>query len=314
MGADPRFEPVAFVDLIPQNLEGTLAKLPGIPTFSDVNEALKSVEADAAVICTPTRTHAPLSRLCFEKGLHVVVEKGMTMSYEEAVALVDDAEKAGVCFAVAQNYRYRGNERMMADLINDPSSPFHPGKIEIADYVHHRYRPDPRTLNYPFAMVWDMSCHHVDSLSCWLGPVERVTARSSNPSWSQYEHDADIHAILEYKSGAVCNYLLTHAATYAEWRIMLQGSEGALRLTERELFFAKRPAQFLGGSSEELVPVTPGPSTEQGVTNAFYDYVVNGIEPGISGRNNLDTLAVCELLVRSATEKRTIEAAELNAS
>ena len=37
-----------------------------------------------------------------------------------------------------------------------------------------------------------------------------------------------------------------------------------------------------------------------------------GAEPGISGRNNLQTLAVCEMLVRSARERRPVERAELD--
>lgn len=311
MVGDARFQSVGFVDLVPSNLEAALAKAPGVPTFSDPDQASAAVQADIAIICTPTRTHASLSRSCFEKGLHVLVEKGMTMSYAEAVALVDDAKAADVRFAVAQNYRFRGSEQYVNVLQNDESNRFHIGKIEIADYFHHRYRPEPRTLNYPFAMVWDMSCHHVDSLSCWLGPVARVTARSSNPSWSAYEFDADIHATLEYASGAVCNYVLTHAATYSDWRIVLQGPNGTIRITEREMFFHARPENFLGGSEGVLVPHPSAPQTEKGVLDAFYRYVVDGVEPGISGRNNLDTLAVCEMLVRSATEKRTIDVIEL---
>ncbi len=53
------------------------------------------------------------------------------------------------------------------------------------------------------------------------------------------------------------------------------------------------------------------PRSEQGVINDFYRYIVDGVEPGISGRNNLKTLAVCEMLVRSARERRSVEAREL---
>ena len=41
-------------------------------------------------------------------------------------------------------------------------------------------------------------------------------------------------------------------------------------------------------------------------------YIAEGVEPGISGRNNLQTLAVCEMLVRSARERRPVERAELD--
>src|SRR5207248_2183334 len=120
-------------------------------------------------------------------------------------------------------------ERAIRAMLADKNHAHHPGDVRIVDYVHHRYRPDPRTLNYPYALVWDMGCHHVDSLSCWLGPAKRVTARSWNTPWSKYQHDANIAAIIEYESGAVCNYVLTHTATFNEWRVILQGERGALR-------------------------------------------------------------------------------------
>ena len=52
------------------------------------------------------------------------------------------------------------------------------------------------------------------------------------PDWSAYEHDANISAIIEYSSGAVCHYTLTHTATISDWRIMLQGERGTLRTAD----------------------------------------------------------------------------------
>ena len=182
MGADPKFAPSAVVDLNPDFRARAQAHL-GLPdsaVFTDLSAALEQVDTDAVIICTPTRTHGPLARQAFAAGKHVLVEKGMTLDWEEAKSLVREAAEAGVKFCVAQNYRYGANELAVTALLKDTVHPHQPGRIERADYVHHRYRPEPRTLDYPFAMVWDMSCHHVDSLSCWLGPARRVSAHSYN--------------------------------------------------------------------------------------------------------------------------------------
>lgn len=314
LGADSRWEVTALVDMNPEFLAAA-QKEPGLASaaiFNDLSQALGAVESDAVVICTPTRTHAALSRLAFAAGKHVLVEKGMTLDWEEAKALVREAEAAGVKFCVAQNYRYHGTEQAISALLREPSHPHFPGAVEIVDFIHHRYRPEPRTLNYPYAMVWDMSCHHVDLLNAWLGPARRVTARSSNPSWSAYADDADIAAVIEYENGAVCHYILTHAATFSDYRLVLQGERGALRAYDVEgLQFYPRPTQQLGAASPVRCEVPEQLGSEQGVVNDFGRYILEGIEPGISGRNNLKTLAVCEMLVRSAREQRTIEASEL---
>ncbi len=315
MGADPKFQPVALVDINRDFLAQAQARLqlPDSALFDDLQAALSAVEADAVVICTPTVTHAPFARLAFAQGRHVLVEKGMTMEWEEAKALVREAEQAGFRFCVAQNYRYFANMATIKHLLDAPDHRHHPGAVEIVDFIHHRYRPEPRTLNYPYAMVWDMSCHHVDLLAFWLGEARRVTALSSNPSWSQYEYDANIAAIIEYASGAVCHYVLTHAATIADWRIILQGERGALRTADVSgVQYYPRPGSHLGESAPLPCDELDLPASEQGVADDFHRYVAEGIEPGISGRNNLQTLAVCEMLVRSAREQRPVERAELD--
>jgi len=257
MGKDPRFKPVALVDNNPtaartaQYLLGN-AGHKGVPTFSGLTGALSQLEADALVICTPTKTHAEFARMGFAASMHVLVEKGMTMDWNEAKSLVADADASWSKFCVAQNYRYMDCEQSIAYILAKPEHPFYPGKVRIVDYIHHRYRPEPRNLDYPFAMVWDMSCHHVDSLSCWLGPAKRVTARSYAAPWTQYVHHANISAFIEYESGAVCNYVLTHDATMNQWRIAFQGERGALVLTDRDrLRFYPKPAEQLGSAEAQ---------------------------------------------------------------
>jgi predicted dehydrogenase len=315
MGADPKFQPVALVDINRDFLAAAQArlKLPDAALFGDLQLALDAVEADAVVICTPTVTHAALARAAFAHGKHVLVEKGMTMDWAEANALVREAEQAGVKFCVAQNYRYFANMATIKRLLAAADHPHHPGAVQIVDFIHHRYRPEPRTLNYPYAMVWDMSCHHVDLLAFWLGAARRVTALSYNSSWSQYTDDANIAAIIEYAGGAVCHYVLTHSATISDWRILLQGERGALRTGDVPgVQFYPRPTGQLGSSPPLACDELRLPASEQGVADDFHRFIAEGVEPGISGRNNLQTLAVCEMLVRSARERRPVEWLELD--
>src|SRR3954454_24465178 len=111
MGKDPKFKPVAVVDT--NNTAARMAAYrlgemgrKGVPTFSGLTGALSQIEADALVICTPTKTHAELAKMGFATNMHVLVEKGMTRDWDEAKSLVADADTAWVKFCVAQNYRY----------------------------------------------------------------------------------------------------------------------------------------------------------------------------------------------------------------
>jgi len=67
---------------------------------------------------------------------------------------------------------WRGPRRLGGSGLSRIDEPF------LVDYLQHRVRPVPVTLTYPFASVWDMSCHHFDNLPCSLGPVAEVTAHA----------------------------------------------------------------------------------------------------------------------------------------
>jgi len=309
---DPRFHPVALVDIVPENLTAAREQsgLPESACFADVDAALARVDADALVVCTPTRTHARFCRAGFAAGKHVLVEKGMTLDWSEANALVREATKAGVCFCVSQNYRYNVEVRTLKQALDSGRY----GAPHLIDLIHHRHRPEPRTLDYPGAVVWDMSCHHFDNLVFLFGPVARATAMTHNAPWSAYQYDAGVSAILEFASGPVCTYETTHQAVVNDYRWILQSERGALRNlggSAWEWLPRGEIRQFAPSGPPEPVEAVPPRRSEQGVIDDWYRYMREGVEPGISGRNNLETLAVCEMVLRSAAQRRTIAREEL---
>jgi predicted dehydrogenase len=309
--ADRRFEPVAIVDVSSELLTEARATtgLDAAAVFSQVDAALAAIEADAVIICTPTIYHGPLARLAFQAGKHVLVEKGMTTNWQDAVALVNEAEQAEVKFCVSQNYRYRPEIQTLKAAIASGSY----GTPHLIDLVHHRYRPTPRTLDYQFAMVWDMSVHHFDNLVYCFGPIAEATARSFDAPWSQYAHDAGISAVLQFASGAIATYAMSHIASFNDYRFVVQSAEGVLAWDGEDWQWQETPqADFGKGKPPRPVPQAPHPCrSEQGIIDDFFEYIVNDIEPSISGRKNLEVLRACEMLCRSSSERRAVRSAEV---
>ncbi len=303
--ADPNWEPVALVDVNEEFLQNAREKtgLAESACFPSIKEAAKVVEADAALICTPTETHAPFARMGFEAGLHVLVEKGMTTDFALAKQLVKEGEESGIRFCVAQNYRYQPLQQTIKQILDEGTC----GAPAIVDLIHHRYRPEPRTLNYLNAMIWDMSCHHFDNLNFWFGPVQKVTARTFNTPWSRYPYDAGVYAILEYESGMICNYGLTHCAQNSSYHLRMQMERGSLRAYDVEGI----ELQQTGGGEPKIIEPLSLPRSEQLVLDALRDYIREGVEPGISGRNNLQTLALCQGACDAASTGAAVEIAEL---
>jgi predicted dehydrogenase len=258
--------------------------------FTEISPALDAVRPDAAILCTPTVTHAPFTKEAIARGVAVLTEKGMACNWEEAVDLVRFVEEHRGTFAVAQNYRYDGISSVVRAAL--------------------RVRPVPGTLTYPFASVWDMSCHHFDNLLDWLGPVEEVTAHAPRAPWSPYAHAANTSAFLRFANGAAVNYVHTHDAARGSLRVEVHARNGALVIRDGIAEFSPRPARNFGEEPAVPLPVSTLCS-EQFMLADFHDYVSLGREPGISGRRNLETMALCEMCVRSVIEKRTIRRSEL---
>jgi predicted dehydrogenase len=285
--------------------------LPEAACFGDIAEGLKAVSPDAAILCTPTTTHAPFTKEAIARGVAVLTEKGMASNWDEARDLVRFVEEHRGTFAVAQNYRYDGLSSVVraalrggTDGIPQLDEPF------LVDYVQHRVRPVPGTLTYPFASIWDMSCHHFDNLLDWLGPVEDVTAHAPRAPWSPYAHAANTSAFLRFANGVAVNYVHTHDAARGSLRIGVHARNGAVVLCDGAAEFSPRPTQNFGEVPPLPLPV-PVLCSEERMLAEFHDYVVHGREPGISGRRNLETMALCEMCVRSIGERRTIQRSEL---
>ncbi len=322
LGADPRFRPVAIIDTHATSAKTAQYKLglaghKNVPTFSGLTGALTQIEADALVVTTPTKTHAEFVRMALAVNMHVLVERPLTISWDDAKAIVADADSAWVKLCVAQRARYTACEQTVAYILSKPDHPYSPGAVRIVDYVHHRHRPEPGKLDFPFAMVWDAAVDHVDSLATWLGPVKRVTARSYATPWTHYTYDANLSAFIEFEGGAVCNYVMTHDANIHQQQVTMQGERGALVLTDQEkLRFFPKPAGPLESAAEQVVEcdIMDCVPPEQCIADEFFRYVVEDVEPGISGKRNLQTVAVCEALVRSAREKKPIDVSDIRQS
>ena len=181
---------------------------------------------DCAIICTPTRFHGPYAIACLEAGVPVLVEKGMAPDWPSARELAGACERTGGKACVSQNYRYNRVERTIRAALVDSTHPAHVGRVHIVVYSQHRVRPEPRTLSYPFASVWDMSCHHFDNLAFWFGPISEMVAQSFRAEWSAYEHDNNTSAHLVFASGVRAQYLHTHDAARASLEIQIHGERG----------------------------------------------------------------------------------------
>lgn len=307
------FRPAALCDLSAPALAAAREKtgLPESACYTDLGKALEASKVDCAIICAPTHLHVPLVKRCVEAGVKsVLVEKGMATSWNEARDLIQFVLAHEAKVAIAQNYRYRHGARMIRNLINNPEESQAVGTPFLVTYEELRVRPEPRNLTYPFASVWDMSCHHFDNLISWLGAVDSIQAQAWGASWSAYEHPNNTTAQLQFSNGTRVHYVHAHDAAKYSYKIEVHGEKGAAIWTDSNISVNSRPNKNFGRTPETLFPLEKD-SGEAGVLEDFHRYVTEGTEPGISARNNLEVMALCEMMVRSVEQDRRVSREEL---
>jgi predicted dehydrogenase len=224
----PGFELVAVADPDPV----ARGAVDSVPAYESVEVAIAGVGCDAVLVVSPPGTHHAVAKAALEAGKHVLVEKPLATSLEEAFDLIYAAEKAGCVLMVSQNYRFnapfRAVQRAVAEL----------GELVS---VGIRCRRDTRTLFAPedfrYSMrhpyVLDMSVHHFDLLRAATGrDVRSVYARGWRVPDSPFVHHPAVVAMLDLEGGTPVLYEGDWAARgpetswNGEWEIV--GEEGRL--------------------------------------------------------------------------------------
>jgi predicted dehydrogenase len=83
-----------------------MAATHGAKAYTSLDEMFAAERLDMVDICTPSFTHAEIAIQCAERGLHVLVEKPIAHTLEEAQAMIDAARRNNVLFMVAQVIRF----------------------------------------------------------------------------------------------------------------------------------------------------------------------------------------------------------------
>ncbi len=103
-----------------QKIRATLATLPCELAHEATHEwrmLLENDDIDGVIIATPPSTHAEIALAFIEKGIPVFIEKPMTLSFEEANALVAASEKTGVPVMVGHVHLYNPAFRALKDAL-----------------------------------------------------------------------------------------------------------------------------------------------------------------------------------------------------
>jgi predicted dehydrogenase len=210
-----------------------------VDTYSDYKELLKRPDIDAVSICAPTNLHVEIATEAAELGKHILVEKPIALSLEEADRIISTAQKNRVKLMVGYNYRFLPNHQLAIRFVKQ-------GRIGKPYFVRGQFASagpyqnleEAKKTHYlnPAAgggALFDSGSHLIDLLLWMFGDVKQVAANMGTyMEGVQVEDVATV--ILQFKNGVLgeVNVTWVNLPDYFAMRnsnvIEIIGSEGKI--------------------------------------------------------------------------------------
>ena len=160
---------VRFVsDRSEKRLELVRRRYPSIRTETDANTVIDSPEVQAVVIATPTSSHFELAYRALQAGKHVLVEKPIASSAEEAKKLIAEAERRKLTLMVDHTFIYTPAVRRIREMI---------AKGDIGDVLYYdSTRINLGLFQHDVDVIWDLGVHDLSILHFILGQTPQTVS------------------------------------------------------------------------------------------------------------------------------------------
>jgi predicted dehydrogenase len=313
------FNPVAIASRNPDTAREVAARH-AIPTVhATIDDLLADPTIEVLDVAVPPDAQPGIILEAAKRGLvrGILAQKPLAMSVRAARACVEACERAGIALAVNQNMRFDQSVQAMKSLLNAGEL----GVVVLAT-IDMRAIPHwmPWSRSLPSLSTFVMSIHHLDTFRYWLGTPDRVLASTRPDPRTTFPHADGINLyVLEYDSGVrAASWDDVWAGPAREgaapdigirWRV--EGTKGMARGT---IGWPGYPAR-VPSTLDYTVAGDPTwhqprwdevwfPDAFVGTMAQLQVALEDGTEPEIGGRDNLETIALCEAVFAAARDHR----------
>jgi predicted dehydrogenase len=297
--AEPTAELVAVADIDPRRASEVAARH-GIFGTSELADLIGMVEAVS--IAVPTTAHYEVARFFMDHGVHVLLEKPITSTIQQADDLIHRARSKKLVFQAGHLERFFIAE---TGLQADVSEPLYIETVRNAPFS---------TRGLDVSVVLDLMIHDIDLIAFLVGaPVERVDAVGV-PLLSDFEDL--VNTRIEFASGCVANLTASRVAGTGERRMRIFESDRMLcidfmaRKVATTRRASARPLADMGAEGFEDVSVVERHFAEHDPLGqeirAFVNSIATGSEPVVTGEHGRDALALGTRIIESLQASATM--------
>ncbi|MCX7842548.1 MAG: Gfo/Idh/MocA family oxidoreductase [Clostridia bacterium] len=322
---NPQCKILGYYDLIPKRAQELAEKFGG-KVYESLEELLADKEIDAVSVCTSNAYHAPISISALKSGKHVLCEKPMATTAEDAKKMIETAKAAGKYLMIGHNQRLapahiRAKEILKsgeAGTILTFRTTFGHGGPEwwSADKGLHTWFFKKKEA--VVGAMGDLGVHKADLIR-WLidDEISEVKAYVSsldkkNDAGEIIEVDDNAVCVLKSKKGII-GTLCASWTYYGEEdnSTVLYCSNGVMRIYDNPEFpivFTKRNREKIFYQVGKIQ--TNEEQSKSGVIDLFIDSIVRNTPPEISGEEGFAALKIILGCIESAEKGTSIKLQE----
>lgn len=281
----PWVQLVAVVDMCAEQARSVGEAL-SVPYYTDHTEIFSQI--DLVTIATPTKTHCAIAESCLRAGLHVLVEKPMTTTLEEADRLIALAEQFGRVLQVGHLKRFHPTVVALGES----------GLLSSPRFIEASRLAPFKTRSLDLDVVLDLMIHDVDLiLHFFQSEVVDVDAVGLSVVTDQVDV---ANARLRFQNGCVANVTASRVSQEVTRRIKIFQQDGffTLNFIQNQLSMARRgegkvmAAGAEVSALEDLTLPVPSYDTLEAEVRAFCTAVQKGLPPAVSGWDGRRALQV----------------------
>ncbi|MDH3337695.1 MAG: Gfo/Idh/MocA family oxidoreductase [Gammaproteobacteria bacterium] len=278
LAALPASQLVAVVDTDVERANTVAANL-GTEAVTDYRDLIGHI--DAVALSTPTSTHFEIASTLLENGIHLLLEKPITTTLDEAQDLLRLAEYSGIVLQVGHLERF--NPAVVA-LTRHVRQPQFIESTRIAPYK-------PRALDV--SVVLDLMIHDIDLIHSFVrSPMEHVDAVGR----SVFSDSIDVaNARIRFADGCVANVTSSRVSLKTErsLRIFQADSYASVDLQNRSFtYYGKRGTGPVSGPEDVAIDKQTFDAGDAMMdqTQAFLDSICGGPPPLVDGQRAMEAL------------------------
>ncbi len=284
-------------------------RFPGIPIFSDFNELNIMRCCDAVIVATPHYSHAIIAIQALRAGLHVMVEKPISVYARQAEELCRAANESGKVFGIMFNQRTNPCYIEARKIIKSGQL----GNLKRLNWIiTNLYRTQAYYDSGSWRATWrgegggvliNQAPHNLDLAQWIFGMPKRLRAFCNIAKYHTIEVEDEATVYAEYENGATATFQVSTGEYPGTNRLEVAGDLGKLVVEDGKIklwkldkdesavrFDSDLSLTDIPYTYEEIIP--DGEETAHcGILEDFANAIMNGtplLAPGVEGLNELE--------------------------